>query len=115
MQSEAQTIQQYIEDAPKERVLALVQLREIVCRLLPHYSETIRYKMPTYEYENNLLAFASQKNHISIYVNSEQILSQFKNQFSHASFGKNCIRFSKSEHLDFELLESLLRQTYLPE
>lgn len=114
MQSEAQSVRQYIEEAPKERILALIKLREIICRLLPQYTETMRYKMPTYEYENNLLAFASQKNHISIYVNSEQILSQFKNQFTHASFGKNCIRFTKSEHLDFELLETLLQQTYLP-
>ena len=62
------TVDEYIAAADPDRREALQALREVIRDAAPQAREEIRHKMPYYVYHGDLVAFASQKNHFSVYV-----------------------------------------------
>ncbi len=60
-----------------------------------------------------VIAIASQKNYISIYVcavNEKGYLAeQFKMKLGKVSVGKSCIRFKKIEDLNLKMLKQVIR------
>jgi hypothetical protein len=60
-----------------------------------------------------IIALASQKNYISVYVcavkDGEYIAEKYKNELGKASVGKSCIRFKKLEDLNLKTLEKVIK------
>jgi uncharacterized protein YdhG (YjbR/CyaY superfamily) len=68
--------------------------------------------MPGYKRNGALeVSFASQKQHITLYVMKKDVVDEFRGSLSGASIGKGCIRFTKPDKTDFEVVERLLRRT----
>jgi hypothetical protein len=59
------------------------------------------------------VALANQKNYISVYiccvVNGEYIAEKHKQKLGDVSVGKSCIRFSKLEKVNLEVLQTVIR------
>jgi uncharacterized protein YdhG (YjbR/CyaY superfamily) len=102
----------YIERAPAERQAALEKLRSLCRQLLIGYEEAIEFKMPVYKRDGVAeIAFASQKQYISLYVMKKDVVNEHRAALAGCSIGKGCIRFTRPERIDFDVVASLLRRT----
>jgi uncharacterized protein YdhG (YjbR/CyaY superfamily) len=111
MTSKAPNVSAYIEEVSAERRAAMVKLRNLCKRCLRGYEECIDYGMPGYRRNGVLeIAFASQKQYISLYVLKQDIVDEFRSALSGANVGKGCIRFTKPDKIDFEVLQRLLER-----
>jgi uncharacterized protein YdhG (YjbR/CyaY superfamily) len=109
MQSTAATVDAYLETVPPQRLAALTRLRQLCRSTLAGYDESMRYGMPSYSRNGTVeIAFNSQKNYISLYVN-QAVVDKYRDQLKNV--GKGCIRYSKPEQIDFALVERLLAET----
>jgi uncharacterized protein YdhG (YjbR/CyaY superfamily) len=111
MQSDAKSVDTYLEEVPAERVEALTQLRDLCRTTLKGFDESMEYGMPSYSRDGEVeVAFASQKNYISLYILKQEVMEAHKEALAGKgiSFGKGCIRYSKPERIDFKIVEEML-------
>lgn len=112
MQSTAKTVDDYLDEVPAERKAALVKLRELFRKFLTDFEESMDYGGPCYSRNGEPEAgFASQKTFIGVYILRLDVLNAFREQLNvkGISVGKGVIRYSRPEHIDFELVESMLK------
>jgi hypothetical protein len=59
------------------------------------------------------VAFASQKNYISLYILKQDVMDAHREQVvgKGISFGKGCIRYTKPERIDFKIVEQMFIAT----
>lgn len=114
MQSSAKTVTAYLKEVPAERKAALKQLRDL-CRLtLTGFKESMEYGGPCYSRDGTIeIGFASQKHFIGLYILRTDVMKTHKDllKVKGVTFGKGCIRYSKPERIDFNVVESMLRAT----
>ena len=110
MQSDAKTVDEYIESLPPERKESITQVRELILETIPHVNETMKYRMPTYELNEMVCALASQKNYMSLYMDVE-LIDSHSADFSHLNVGKSCIRFKNYADLPEETIRLILEKT----
>ena len=114
MQSEAKSVNDYLEEVPAERKAALTRLRDLCRSTLKGFDEKMEYGMPGYG-RNGIVevGFASQANYITLYILKQEVMDAHKAQLSGkgVSFGKGCIRYSRPERIDFKIVESMLVAT----
>jgi uncharacterized protein YdhG (YjbR/CyaY superfamily) len=114
MQSKAKDVTAYIEEAPVERQETLRRLRALCRQLLTGFEETMEYGGPCYlRYGEAEVGFASQKHYIGFYILRTDVMKAHREQLMGRgiSVGKGAIRYSRPEHINFEVVESLLRGT----
>ena len=125
MQSDAETVAEYLESLPEERREAIVQVRDVVLSHLPEgYEEVMNWGMISYQvpletypdtYNGKPLlyaALASQKHHMAVYLSGIYISEERKRRFEEAyrqtgkrfDTGKSCVRFRKLEDLPLGLI-----------
>jgi uncharacterized protein YdhG (YjbR/CyaY superfamily) len=114
MQSKAESVEIYLKEIPNERLYALTKIRQLCLNELKDYKEIMRYGMPCYEKDNVVeVSFASQKNNIALYILKQDVMEKYKGELKGVSFGKGCIRYTKPDKIDFELIEKMLAGTYI--
>lgn len=114
MQSTAKTVTEYLQEVPAERVGALSELRDLCCSILTGFEEAMVYGMPSYARNGVVeVGFASQKNYISIYILRSDVMNAHKALLNTkgVSFGKGCIRYSKPERINIEVVALMLQAT----
>ncbi len=113
MQSDANSVDQYLKEVPEARKEALTRLRDVCCETLTGYEESMAYGMPSYGKPDGEVevAFASQKNYISLYILKQDGLDEFRDGLSGLCLGKGCIRYTKPEKIDFDIVQQLLAVT----
>lgn len=128
MQSNAQTVAQYLQELPPERKSALAKVRTLIKKHLPSgYKEVMQYGMITYvipltrypegylgkkEVPVPYIALASQKNYMSLYLmniyqDSKTAVwfeSEYKKSGKKLDMGKSCLRFKSVDDLPLELI-----------
>lgn len=115
MTSAANTVDEYLDEVPDERKEAIKRIRELCLSELPGYSETMEYGMPTYRLQAEgeaSVAFASQKNNISLYILKKDVLDQYRHHFAKSAIGKGCIRYKNPKKIDFELIKEMLKASF---
>lgn len=110
MQSKAETIEAYLAEILPERREALTRLHHLCTTVLTGYAALMAYGMPSYQRPGGEIevAFASQKNYISLYILKSEVLDRHRAELSRLSLGKGCIRYRKPNQIDFALVEKLL-------
>ena len=112
MQSDAGTISEYLEQVPEDRTTALLKIRKLCQEHLPEFEESMQYGMPSYSRNGTVeVAFASQKNNISLYILRTDVLDQYRDQFPASAIGKGCVRYRNPNKINFELVEEMLEKT----
>lgn len=116
MKSEAKTVDQYLEEVPEKRLEALKKIRTLCKEALVGYEETMAYKMPSYK-KNNVVevAFASQKQHICLYILKHDVMINNASLLKGLNHGKGCIRYGNPDKIDFEIIIKLLKDSYQSE
>lgn len=125
MKSEAKTVNEYLENLPEDRKLAISNVREVILDNLPKgYAEVMNWGMITYEiplkikpetYNGQPLmyaALASQKNHMAVYLSGvyadEKLLNWFRSEWKKSgkklNMGKSCVRFKKLDDLNLDVI-----------
>jgi uncharacterized protein YdhG (YjbR/CyaY superfamily) len=113
MQSKAKDVDQYLQEVPAARQEALQRLRALCLATQAGYEETMQYGMPSYAKDDTVeVAFASQKNYISLYIMKEDVFNAFRPSFKGLNLGKGCIRYTKPEKIDFDVVEQILQASY---
>jgi len=112
MQSTAKDVTTYLEEVPPERKAALAELRKLCLATLTGFEESMTYGMPAYS-RNGVaeVGFASQKHFIALYILRTDVMKSHADQLKGAgiSHGKGCIRYSKPEKIDFEVVAGMLK------
>ena len=121
--TKAKTVAEYIHLLAEPRRTEIKKLHDFISKtvpgLKPHIMNgmigygTYHYKYPSgREGDWSLIALASQKNYISVYVcaleKGKYIAELYKEKLSKASIGKSCIRFKKLEDMDLKVLQGIL-------
>ena len=112
MKSGAKTVSEYLNEVPDERISVLKELRALCLTYLPDHEECVVYNMPSYKRNNQVeVAFASQKQHISVYFLIHEVMLNNKENLKGLNHGKGCIRYSNPKNIDFNLIKKLLEET----
>ena len=114
MQSSAKTVPAYLKEVPAERKAALKKLRALCRATLTGFEESMIYGGPCYSRNGVVeVGFASQKHFIGLYILRTDVMKTHKDllKVKGVSLGKGCIRYSKPERIDFNVVESMLRAT----
>lgn len=125
MQSDANTVKEYLNELSPERKEAVETVRDVILKNLPDgYEEAINWGMITYQvplevypdtYNGKPLmyaALANQKNHISVYLTGIYADKEKREEFEKAykatgkryDVGKSCVRFRKLDDLPLDVL-----------
>ena len=116
MQSQAEDITAYLQEVPAERKAALEEIRRQCLAVLKGFEESMQYGGPCYSRNGVVeVGFASQKHFIGLYILRTDVMNAHKDmlKIKGVSLGKGCIRYSKSEKIDFKVVESMLKATVL--
>jgi uncharacterized protein YdhG (YjbR/CyaY superfamily) len=114
MQSSAKTVSAYLKEVPAERKAALKKLRELCRATLTGFKESMQYGGPCYSRDGTIeVGFMSQKRFIGLYILRTDVMNAHKHllKVKGVTHGKGCIRYSKPERIDFNVVENVLRAT----
>ena len=117
--------EEYIAALPEPRRHDVEQIHAFIQKTLPPLkphilSGMIGYGTYHYRYASgkegdwSLIALASQKNYISLYVCSIEdgtyIAETYTDKLPNASIGKSCIRFKSVDDIDFTILAEIIKK-----
>jgi hypothetical protein len=120
----AKTPDEYISMIEEPRKSDIVKLHKLIQETVPDLKPHIlagmigygsfHYKSPRSGREGDwsVIALASQKNYISVYIcatdGEQYIAEKHKADFPKASIGKSCIRFKKVEDVSLDMLKKVI-------
>ena len=97
------TITEYIRQYPPEVRNKLKQIRQAVAKAVPDAGETIKYSIPTFTLNGNMLSFAAYKNHIGFYP-IPPVSAAFKKQLAPYQAAKSTLQFPLDKPLPIALI-----------
>lgn len=101
-------IDEYIANFPEEVQSVLQQLRTAIHELAPTATEAIKYGIPTFVLNGNLVHFAAYEKHIGFYPGAEAI-AIFAPELKKYEVSKGTVRFYLDQPLPFELVKKIVR------
>ncbi|MDH3650222.1 MAG: DUF1801 domain-containing protein [Saprospiraceae bacterium] len=88
------------------------KIRTLCQDRLPQHEESIVYNMPSYTKNGQVqVAFASQKQHLTLYFLIHEVMLRNKNLLEGMNVGKGCIRYSDGASINYDLITKLLDET----
>ncbi len=106
--TQAETIDEYIASFPKEIQKLLKEMRITIQKAAPKAEEAIKYAMPTYVLNGNLVHFAAFKNHIGFYP-APQGIEEFKKELSKYKGAKGSVQFPLDKPLPLSLVAKIVK------
>ena len=101
-------IDEYIENFPDEVRQVLRKLRRTIKAAAPTASEAIKYRMPTFVLNGNLVHFAAFKSHVGFYPAPSGI-TRFKDELRSYKGAKGSVQFPLDRPLPFGLVRKIVR------
>jgi uncharacterized protein YdhG (YjbR/CyaY superfamily) len=112
MKSRTTTVDGYLNSMEPPWREILVPLRAACQEHLVGYDESISHGMPTYSRgDRPEVAFASQARYLSPYIMKTDVLDAHREELAELSVGKGCIRYVRSDQIDWGLVVRLLEDT----
>jgi uncharacterized protein YdhG (YjbR/CyaY superfamily) len=108
MEAPKKNIDDYINDFPPDIQKTLQQIREVIQEAAPGAEETIKYAIPTFTLNGNLVHFAAFKNHIGFYPIPSGIKA-FEKELSIYKRGKGSIQFPLGEPMPLKLISNIVK------
>ncbi|MCW7460920.1 iron chaperone [Leptospira limi] len=103
-----ENIDEYILLFPKEIQIKLNHVRKIIREEAPNAKEAIKYAIPTFIQNGNLVHFAAYKNHLGFYALPSGNI-KFQKEISKYKSGKGSIQFPITEPIPDELIRKIVR------
>ena len=102
------TIDDYIKGYPKEMQKLLSQMRKTIQKAAPKADEAMKYGIPTFVLEGNLVHFGAAKNHIGFYPGSSGI-TYFKKKLTKYKTSKGTVQFPLDQPLPLDLVTEIVK------
>ena len=103
----AKTIDGYISGFPAEVQNILARIRGIVKDAAPEAAEAIKYQIPTFVLNGNLVHFAAFEKHIGFYPTPSGI-EQFKKALSKYKSAKGSVQFPLNSPIPYGLIKKIV-------
>jgi uncharacterized protein YdhG (YjbR/CyaY superfamily) len=101
-------IDEYIADFPDEVQKAMEKVRSAIKKAAPRAEEAIKYQIPTFVLNGNLIHFAGYKNHIGLYPGSKAI-EEFKDELSGYKISKGTVQFPLDKPMPVGLINKITK------
>ena len=102
------TIDEYISGFPDDIQTLLQQVRAAIREAAPEAEEAIKYAMPTFVLNGNLVHFAAFKHHIGFYPVPSGI-EAFKKELSAYKGAKGSVQFPLDQPMPLELITKIVK------
>jgi len=101
-------IDEYIAGFPRDVQQVLKQIRATIKKFAPDAEEAIKYQIPTFVLNENLVHFAAFKNHIGFYPTPSGIAA-FKDELSRYESAKGSVQFPIDEPMPLSLIGKIVK------
>jgi uncharacterized protein YdhG (YjbR/CyaY superfamily) len=108
MKAAVNNIDEYIATFPQDIQKLLNQMRATITKAAPKAEEAIRYAIPTFILNGNLVHFAAFKNHIGFYPAPAGI-EAFKKEVAPYEAGKGSLQFPLDKPLPLSLVTKIVK------
>ncbi len=108
IQKGPQNIDEYIADFPPDVQKILQKIRLTVRKAAPQAEETIKYRMPTFTLNGNLVHFAAFKKHIGFYPTPTGT-KEFQRELSVYKGAKGSVQFPLDQPIPFGLISKIVK------
>ena len=98
----------YIAGFPHDVQEILKKVRMTIRKAAPDAEEAIKYQMPTFTLNGNLVHFAAFKKHIGFYP-APRGIEKFKDELSVYEGGKGSVRFPLDKPFPFDLIHKIVK------
>ena len=105
--SQYRTIDEYIAGFPENVRDILEELRQVIRKAAPQAEEAMRYGIPTFRLNGNLVHFAAFKNHIGFYPTPSAI-ETFKEELSPYKQAKGSVQFPIDKPIPYDLIQKIV-------
>ena len=101
-------IDEYISGFPADVQNILQRIRRTIRKAAPGAEEAIKYQIPTFTLNGNLVHFAAYKEHIGFYPAPTGI-EKFKNELARYGSGKGTLRFPLDAPIPYDLIGKIVK------
>ena len=102
------TIDEYIAGFPKDVQERMQKVRAAIKKAAPDAEEAIKYQIPTFVLNGNLIHFGGYQNHIGLYPGSRPV-EEFKDELSQYEVSKGTVRFPLDKPLPMGVITKLTK------
>jgi len=106
-QAAAKSIDEYIAGFPLEVQEILEKVRATIRRAAPDAEEAVKYGIPTFTLQGNLVHFGAYQKHIGFYPTPTG-LEEFKEKLSAYEGSKGTVRFPLDQPIPFDLITRIV-------
>ena len=107
-QQQPATIDEYIADSPENVQPHLEKVRAAIRKAAPDAEEAIKYSIPTFVLNGNLIHFAGWNNHVGLYPGSKPI-EMFKDELAKYEISKGTVRFPLDKPIPLGLIGKITK------
>jgi uncharacterized protein YdhG (YjbR/CyaY superfamily) len=107
-ESTPKNIDEYVAGFPMDVQRVLQEIRAIIRTAAPDAEEAIKYRMPTFVLNGNLVHFAAFKNHIGFYPTPSGI-EKFKGELTAYHNAKGSVQFPLEKPVPFALIREIVK------
>ncbi len=107
-QQQPTTIDEYIADFPPNVRQLLEKVRATIRKSAPDAEEAIKYQIPTFVLNGNLIHFAGWNNHIGLYPGSKPI-EVFEDELAKYEISKGTVKFPLDKPIPFGLIGKITK------
>ena len=109
VQSKAATVDDWLDGVDAERRPTFARFRDLARAELVGWQERMQWGMPGYGPvgADNVVSFNAQKRHIAFYAGPAAV-ERFADRLAGLDCGKGCIRYSKPEAIDWDVVRAVL-------
>lgn len=102
------SIDDYIKEFPKDVQKKLEEVRSTIQKAAPRAQETIKYGIPTFTLDGNLVHFGAYKQHIGFYPTPSAITA-FKKELSQYVSAKGSVQFPLNASIPLPLITKIVK------
>ncbi len=106
-QKKPETIDEYIAQFPENTQLQLTKMRNIIRKTVPKAMEAVKYGMPAFTLQGNLIYFAGYNHHIGFYP-MPTVINAFKEELTTFKTSKGAIQFPIETPLPITLIKKMV-------
>jgi uncharacterized protein YdhG (YjbR/CyaY superfamily) len=105
---QANNIDEYIADFPDDARAAMEKVRTAIRKAAPRAEEAIKYQIPTFVLNGNLIHFGGYKNHIGLYPGSRAI-EEFKQELVGYKLSKGTVQLPLDKPMPTGLITKITK------
>ena len=105
---QAKNIDEYIAEFPDDAQAAMQKVRATIRKAAPKAEEAIKYQIPTFVLNGNLIHFGGYKNHIGLYPGSRAV-EEFKDELTGYKLSKGTVQLPLDKPMPVGLISKITK------